>query len=45
MAAVTVVQRIQHVYRITRTSPPRTTQARQYSEVTGFTMKGTRGDR
>jgi CDP-diacylglycerol--glycerol-3-phosphate 3-phosphatidyltransferase len=45
VAALTVVQRVVHVHRVTRTGPPRTTQARQYSEVTGFTMKGTRGER
>jgi CDP-diacylglycerol--glycerol-3-phosphate 3-phosphatidyltransferase len=45
IAAVTVWQRINHVHRITRSSPPRTTQTRQYSETTGFTMKGPRSDR
>jgi CDP-diacylglycerol--glycerol-3-phosphate 3-phosphatidyltransferase len=45
IAAITVVQRIVHVHRVTGSGSPRTTQTRQYSEVTGFTMKGTRSDR
>jgi CDP-diacylglycerol--glycerol-3-phosphate 3-phosphatidyltransferase len=45
VASITVVQRIQHVRRITRGGPARTTQSRQYDEISGFTMKGMRRDR
>jgi CDP-diacylglycerol--glycerol-3-phosphate 3-phosphatidyltransferase len=46
IAAITVVQRVVHVRRVTEPgSGPRTTQARQYSEISGFTMKGNRSDR
>jgi CDP-diacylglycerol--glycerol-3-phosphate 3-phosphatidyltransferase len=45
VAAVTVVQRIAHVYRATRSGRPRTTQARHLSEAADFTMKGSRSDR
>jgi CDP-diacylglycerol--glycerol-3-phosphate 3-phosphatidyltransferase len=45
IAIITVWQRIEHVRRITTSAsapPPRVTQTRQYSEVSGFTMKGKR---
>jgi CDP-diacylglycerol--glycerol-3-phosphate 3-phosphatidyltransferase len=45
VGALTVVQRIVHVHRVTRTDPARTTQSRKFSEIAGFTMKGTRSER
>lgn len=44
-AGITVVQRIVHVYRATRTAPPRATQARRLTpEVAEYLSKGTRSD-
>ncbi len=44
-AGITVVQRIVHVYRATRTAPARATQARRLSpEVAEYLSKGTRSE-